>query len=31
MDRTVAGEHIFPEKTPEVRLGLTTSYELTPS
>ena len=31
LDRTVAGEHIFPEKTPEVRLGLTTSYELTPS
>lgn len=31
MDRTEAGEHIFPEKTPEVRLGLTTSYELTPS
>ena len=29
MDRTMAGEHIFPEKTPEVRLGLTTSYELT--
>ncbi len=29
MDRTVAGEHIFPEKTPEVRLGFTTSYELT--
>lgn len=31
MDRTMAGERIFPEKTPEVRLGLTTSYELTPS
>lgn len=31
MDRTMAGEHIFPDKTPEVRLGLTTSYELTPS
>ena len=29
MDRTMAGGHIFPEKTPEVRLGLTTSYELT--
>jgi len=29
MDRTMAGEHIFPDKTPEVRLGLTTSYELT--
>ena len=31
MDRTMAGEHIFPEKTPEVRLGLTTSYDLTSS
>ena len=31
MDQTMAGEHIFPDKTPEVRLGLTTSYELTPS
>lgn len=31
MDRTMEGERIFPEKTPEVRLGLTTSYELTPS
>ena len=31
MDRTVAGEHIFPDKTPEVKLGLTTSYELTQS
>ncbi len=31
MDRTMAGEHIFPEKTPEVRLGFTTSYELTRS
>lgn len=29
MDQTMAGEHIFPDKTPEVRLGLTTSYELT--
>ena len=29
MDRTMAGEHIFPQKTPEVKLGLTTSYELT--
>ena len=29
--RTMAGEHIFPEKTPEVTLGLTTSYELTDS
>ena len=24
-----SGEHIFPDKTPEVKLGLTTSYELT--
>lgn len=31
MDQTMAGEHIFPDKTPEVRLGLTTSYELTQS
>ena len=31
MDRTMAGEHIFPERTPEVRLGLATSYELTRS
>ena len=31
MDQTMAGEHIFPDKTPEVKLGLTTSYELTPS
>ena len=29
MDRTMAGEHIFPDKTPEVKLGYTTSYELT--
>lgn len=29
MDRTMAGENIFPENTPEVRLGMTTSYELT--
>lgn len=31
MDRTMEGEHIFPDKTPEVRLGLSTSYELTES
>ena len=31
MDRTMRGERIFPEKTPEVKLGLTTSYELTRS
>lgn len=29
MDKTMAGEHIYPEKTPEVKLGFTTSYELT--
>ncbi len=29
MDQTMAGEHIFPDKTPEVKLGLTTSYKLT--
>lgn len=31
MDRTMAGEHIYPDKTPEVKLGLATSYELTGS
>ena len=31
MDRTMAGECIFPDRTPEVKLGLTTSYELTQS
>lgn len=31
MDRTMAGEHIFPDKTPEIKLGLTTSYDLTQS
>lgn len=29
MERTMKGEHIFPDKTPEVRLGLSSSYELT--
>ena len=29
MDQTMSGETIFPDKTPEVKLGLTTSYELT--
>lgn len=29
MDRTMAGEHIYPDRTPEVKLGLTTSYALT--
>lgn len=31
MDQTMAGEHIYPDKTPAVKLGLTTSYELTRS
>jgi len=31
MDKTMAGERIFPDKTPEVKLGLSTSYELTSS
>lgn len=29
MDETMAGRHIYPEKTPEVKLGLSTSYDLT--
>lgn len=29
MDRTMNGEHVFPERTPEVKLGMTTSYDLT--
>ena len=29
MNQTMAGDHIFPDKPPEVKLGLTTSYELT--
>jgi len=31
MDQTMAGEQVYPDRTPEVRLGLTTSYELTQS
>ena len=31
MDATMSGEHIFPDKTPEVKLGLSTSYDLTSS
>ena len=23
------GEHVFPERTPEVKMGMTTSYDLT--
>ena len=29
MDRTMNGEHVFPERTPEVKMGMTTSYDLT--
>lgn len=29
IDRTMAGEHIFPDKTPKVRLGLAESTDLT--
>lgn len=29
IERTMAGEHIFPDRTPEVKLGMTTSYQLT--
>lgn len=29
MDRTMAGEHIWPDKTPQVKLGLADSNELT--
>lgn len=29
MDRTIAGESIYPARTPEVPLGLVTSYDLT--
>ena len=29
VDRTMAGEHIFPDKTPKVRLGLAESTDLT--
>ena len=31
IERTVAGESVYPEKTPKVKLGYATSYELTPS
>ena len=30
IERTLAGESIYPEETPEVKLGLTKSTELTP-
>lgn len=29
MDRTMAGESIYPDKTPELKLGCVSSYELT--
>ena len=29
MNRTIAGESVYPDKTPQIQLGLTTSYELT--
>lgn len=31
MDQTMSGQTIFPDKTPEVKLGLATSYDLTQS
>lgn len=31
MDRTMAGESIYPDRTPEVSIGLTTSYDFTPT
>ena len=30
MDRTMAGESIYPDKTPEVQIGLIGSYDLSP-
>ena len=30
IDRTMAGEHLFPDETPKVKLGLVESTELTP-
>lgn len=29
IEKTMEGEHIFPDKTPEVKLGYSSSYELT--
>ena len=29
MDRTMAGEHVFPDRSPEVEIGLTSSASLT--
>lgn len=31
IDRTMAGEHIFPKKTPCIKIGLASSDELTPT
>lgn len=31
MDKTMAGESIYPDKTPEITIGYTTSYEFTPT
>ena len=31
IERTMAGESIYPDRTPEVQLGYTTSYIITPS
>ncbi len=30
MDRTMAGEHIYPDKTPEIQIGNASSYDFTP-
>ncbi len=30
MDRTMSGEHIYPDKTPEVKIGDASSYDFTP-
>lgn len=31
MDRTMAGESIYPDRTPEVTIGVATSYDFTPT
>lgn len=30
MDRTMAGEHIYPDRTPEIKIGNASSYDFTP-
>ncbi len=30
MDRTISGEHIYPDQTPDVKVGLASSSEFTP-